>query len=547
MGASNRCKNKTFLIDGLKIESGEATLEDGRRVVVGRAAGEGEVHLNEIIEPVNVSVTTPDGTLTLRLDPERRSGEAGRRMFDPWRVTESDRDIYIAIAVRRMALGATESAGYANDVIAAARRHSTSAVDQALIERAAKLLDPGNQQASETQAASLLAAVGTANERARALVAGMWESEALLTLIDKAQDPSLAQEAQTRIARFDNILEEQAANRGENEARQLAETLAALPAPPKNGKRKAKHQQERREPKLTDEQRIRILEGQLDMQRRVEWLTEREGGLELLSLMADPKRRVWAAEILLMNSLGYEVDLDAETLKSATTREDALTETFGAYLIEFSEGKNAEPLLEDHGAKNLPENIAADPLYLRARAMARVLCGAGEHRIIEKIAAAIQGRKAGMTLAEAEKTVENLEKAYVVTIAVTDTIRVAPHREPGLMLHHRDQQRLEAILHGTWRPGRELLAESEQLLRAARSAVYAARNLRRDQEAAMRSAKTARNQKRVAEIERELMQEIPKELLDFVSSREGRRGKPGNRGADGKHRPNTEGRNTRRG
>jgi hypothetical protein len=522
MGASNRCKNKTFLIEGIKIESGEAALPDGRRIVVGRPAGDGEVHLNEITEPVEVTVDTPEGRLTLRLDPAARSGVEGRRRFDPWQIAETDRALYIATAVRRMAIGAVESAEYTDTVLAAATRHGGSTVDQALIERAARLLDPANQQANERHAATLLAAVGAADDRARGLVAAMWEHEALLILVDGAQDTSLATEAQGRIARFDNILTD--TTTGESDARRLVETLATLPAPPSNSKRKTKHQNARRTPALTEEERDRISHGSETMRGQVEWFTQRDSGTQLLALLADPKRRAWTAEILLLASLGYDVHLDADALKNATTREEAIAAVTDSESRTELKGETARALLDDHGAKNIPGKVATDPLYLRARAMARVLCGAAEHRVLEKIAAAIQGRTGGMTLTEAEKTVENLEKALAATLAVTETIRVEPHREPGLMLHPKDQERLHAISRGNWRPGRELLAESEQLLRAARAAVYAARNLRRDQEAAMRSAKTARNQKRVAEIENELLQEIPKELLDFVSQRDARRG-----------------------
>jgi hypothetical protein len=522
MGASNRCKNKNFLIDGLKIESGEAALPDGRRIVVGRAAGDGEIHLNELTEPVEVTVDTPEGRLTLQLDPAARSGVEGRRRFDPWKIAETDRATYIAVAVRRMAIGAVESAEYTDAVLAAATRHGGNTVDQALIERAARLLDPANQQANERHAAMLLATVGVADDRARGLVSAMWEHEALLLLVDGAKDATLATAAQDRISRYDNLFTDTAT--GESDARRLVETLATLPAPPAAGKRKTKHENARRTPALTEEERDRIEHGSETMRETVGWFAQRDGGNQIIALMADPQRRAWTAEILLLASLGYDVYLEGDALKNAKTREEAIAAVTDSESLTGLDGEPAPLLLEDNGTRNIPAKIATDPLYLRARAMARVLCGAGEHRVLEKIAAAIQGRNGGMALADAEKTVENLEKALAATLAVTEVILTEPHREPGLMLHPKDQERLAAISRGTWRPGRELLADSEQLLRAARAAVYAARNLRRDQEAAMRSAKTARNQKRVAEIENELLREIPKELIDLVSAGGARRG-----------------------
>ena len=539
MGSKGRCKNKTFMADGVKLESGEATLPDGRTIVLGRPAGDGEVHLNEI------TVTLEGGTMRLQLDPAAKNGSAGRRLFDPWRIDESQRDLYLATAIRRMAIGATESAEYAALVTNAAATQGGEVARTALVERAARLLDPANQQANELAAARLLATLPAANETAHRLVSEMWNHEALLFLIDQAQDGALATRAQERLGRFDNLLVDPSTHPGEDAARRLATTLANLPEPPAKNTRKTKHQAPRREPALSEEERERIAAGGDTMRERLNWMTDRDGMVNLVTVMTDPKRKAWVAEILLLESLGHGAYLDAAALKNARTREEALASALGDGQVEFPPATATQPLLDDVAVQNIPAHVATDPLFLRARAAARMVCGSGERRVLEKIAAAIQGRKDAGSRDDAEKTITNIETALSLVVAITELLRVAPHLEPSLALHPKDQERLRALSGGRWRPGRDLLFDSEQLLRAARSTIYAARDLRRDQESAIRSAKTARNHKRIAELERELLVEIPQHLLDLARPTGARRGGRGGAATPARSR-NTRGGAARR-
>ena len=158
---TKRCTTKGFYVQGIKVRSGEATYDSDKgplKVVVAMEAGLGEIAVKDL----------PDGTtlrfanhrdMRLQYVRETMHGRRGRELFDPYKIPQEHRDSYISLALKYMAIGASESEYYADTVMKAAIRFPGKKVSETLVTRCDTFLNPGNQQYSEVLGAKLLATI----------------------------------------------------------------------------------------------------------------------------------------------------------------------------------------------------------------------------------------------------------------------------------------------------------------------------------------------------------------------------------------------------
>lgn len=159
---TKRCAEKSLYLQGVKIPSGLALHDtDGGplRVVLGREAAQGEIAAKDLPDGVVLRVPAggPGTVLRLTFRREALHGKKGRRLLDPDAFDGEERDAYLSFAVGGMAIGARESAGYADKVLEACLRHPGPLTTAALLERAKKTLNPDYQQYDEVEGARLLA------------------------------------------------------------------------------------------------------------------------------------------------------------------------------------------------------------------------------------------------------------------------------------------------------------------------------------------------------------------------------------------------------
>lgn len=123
---TDRCSNKGFYVQGVKVRSGMAVYE-GRFVVTGDVTDPNtQIHHKDLPADKLVPLSFPDyGGLRLLYSQGKKNGRQGRNEFNPEGNAENPialehRDAYVSLALGFMALRAAESADYEDRVLKAA-------------------------------------------------------------------------------------------------------------------------------------------------------------------------------------------------------------------------------------------------------------------------------------------------------------------------------------------------------------------------------------------------------------------------------------------